>query len=103
MSLYEFCEISGFASLLSLFDNYVKIIGINKYTLEDIAYLCCGGGWTRSKDMDKAIALWLLCVVINFDISKVDNVTKKLERGKHLTGSYARNIGSQASNETLML
>ncbi len=37
----------------------------------------------------------------NLDISRVDNVTRNPERAKHLMRSYARNIGSQASNETL--
>ena len=57
MSLYESGESTGEVSLLSLFDNSTKISGINKYTLEDIAYLCCRGGWPRSIDMDKDIAL----------------------------------------------
>lgn len=105
MSLYESGESTGEVSLLSLFDNSTKISGINKYTLEDIAYLCCRGGWPRSIDMDKDIALDQAYdyydAVINSDISRVDNVTRNPERAKHLMRSYARNIGSQASNETL--
>ena len=55
--------------------------------------------------MDKDIALDQAYdyydAVINSDISRVDNVIRNPERAKHLMRSYARNIGSQASNETL--
>lgn len=55
--------------------------------------------------MDKDIALEQAYdyynAVVNSDISKVDNINRNPERAKNLMRSYARNIGSQASNETL--
>lgn len=39
--------------------------------------------------------------VVESDISKVDNVTRNKERVKRLMKAYARNIGTQASNETI--
>ena len=39
--------------------------------------------------------------VVNSDISRVDDVIKNPDRVKNLMRSYARNIGSQASNETI--
>lgn len=105
MTLYESGESNGTISLSELFNNATKLSGINELTLEDIAYLCCRGGWPRSIFMDKDIALEQAYdyynAVVNSDISRVDNINRNPERAKNLMRSYARNIGSQASNETL--
>ncbi len=105
MTLYESGESNGTISLSELFNNATKLYGINELTLEDVAYLCCRGGWPRSIFMDKDIALEQAYdyynAVVNSDISRVDNINRNPERAKNLMRSYARNIGSQASNETL--
>lgn len=105
MSLYESGESTGTVSLLELFNHIVQLNGVNKLALDDIAYLCCRGGWPRSIFMDKDIALDQAYdyydAIVNSDISRVDNVSRNPERAKNLMRSYARNIGSQASNETL--
>ena len=105
MTLFESGESNGTVSLSQLFDNSLTLSGINELTLEDIAYLCCRGGWPRSIFMEKDIALEQAFdyyeAVVNSDISRVDNITRNPERVKNLMKSYARNIGSQVSNETL--
>lgn len=105
MSLYESGESNGSISLNDLFNSNVSQTGINNLSLNDIAYLCCRGGWPRSIFLDKDIALEqpydYYDAVVNVDISRVDNVERNSERTKNLMKSYARNIGSQASNETI--
>ena len=105
MTLYESGESNGSVSLLKLFNSSSKISGTSKLELEDVAFLCCRGGWPRSIFMEKDIALEQAYdyydAVVNSDISRVDNITRSPERAKNLMRSYARNIGSQASNETL--
>ena len=105
MSLYESGESNGSISIKELFNNSSNLSGINELDLEDIAFLCCRGGWPRSIFMDKDIALEqaydYYTAVVNSDISKVDGVNRNPERVKNLMRSYARNIGSQVSNETL--
>lgn len=105
MSLYESGESNGSISIKELFNNSSNLSGINELDLEDIAFLCCRGGWPRSIFMDKDIALEqaydYYAAVVNSDISKVDGVNRNPERVKNLMRSYARNIGSQVSNETL--
>ena len=105
MTLYESGESNGSISLSELLSGNSKISGINELSLEDIAYICCRGGWPRSIFMDKDIALDQAFdyydAIVNSDISRVDNVDRNPERAKNLMRSYARNIGSQASNETL--
>ena len=105
MTLYESGESTGTVSLEDMFSPNFKINGINKLSLEDVAYLCCRGGWPRTLYMDKDIALEQAFdyydAVVESDISRVDGVNRNPERTKRLLKSYARNIGSQVSNETL--
>lgn len=105
MALFESGESNGDVSLGDLFSNKENIAGINKLTIEDIAFLCCRGGWPRSTFMEKEIALDqafdYIDGVINSDISRVDGVSRSPERVRNLLKSYARNIGSQVTNETI--
>ena len=104
MTLFESLESNGSVSLKDLFASK-EINGTNKLSLEDIAYLCCRGGWPRSIFMDKDIALDQAFdyydATINSDISRVDGIKRDFIRAKNLMRSYARNIGTQASIETL--
>ncbi len=105
MSLYESGESNGSVSLEKLFNEPSNISGISELELEDIAYLCCRGGWPRSTFMEKEIALEQAFdyydAIVQSDISRVDNINRNPERVKKLMRTYARNLGSQASNETL--
>lgn len=105
MSLYESGESNGNISLEMLFQENDNITGTNNLSLQDIAYLCCRGGWPRSTFMDKDIALEQAFdyydAIVQLDISRVDNVNRNPERAKKLMRAYARNLGSQVSNETL--
>ena len=104
MTLYESLESTGTVSLKDLFDQK-EISGINNLSLEDIAYACCRGGWPRSILMEREIALDQAFdyydAIVNSDISRVDGISREPTRVKNLMRSYARNVGSQASNETL--
>ena len=55
--------------------------------------------------MDKDIALEQAFdyydAIVQSDISRVDNVNRNPERAKKLMRAYARNLGSQVSNEAL--
>lgn len=104
MSLYESGDSTGEVSLGELFEgNDIK--GVNKLSLEDIAYLTCRGGWPKSTYLEKEIALEqpfdYLEAVIRTDSSKVDGITKNPSRVKNLLRSYARNIGTQATYTSL--
>ena len=104
MTLYESLESTGTVSLKDLFGQK-EISGINNLSLEDIAYACCRGGWPRSISMEREIALDQAFdyydAIVNSDISRVDGISREPTRVKNLMRSYARNVGSQASNETL--
>lgn len=105
MSLYESGESTGDVSLKDLFDGKEKIQGINNLDLDKVAFLICRGGWPRAIYMEEEIALEQAFdyykAVVEMDISKVDNISKNPERVKKLMRAYARNMGTQASNETI--
>ncbi len=105
MSLYESGESNGSISLGDLFNAPNNISGTNELELEDIAYLSCRGGWPRATLMQKDIALEqafdYFDAIVQSDISQVDNITRNPERVKKLMKTYSRNLGTQASNETL--
>lgn len=105
MSLYESGESNGKVSLEDLFKNKDNISAQNKLNLEEIAFLCCRGGWPRSIFMEKEIALEQAFdyydAVVESDISRVDDTNRNPERVKKLMRAYARNIGTPASNETI--
>lgn len=105
MSLYESGESTGEVSLKDLFKEKKKIEGINNLDLEKIAYLVCRGGWPRAIFMEEEIALEQAYdyydAIVNRDISEADGISRNPERVKNLMKSYARNRGTQASNDTL--
>lgn len=105
MSLYESGESNGKVSLQELFKNDDSISAENQLSLQDIAFLCCRGGWPRSTFMEKEIALEQAFdyydAVVESDISRVDGINRNPERVKNLMRAYARNIATPASNETI--
>lgn len=105
MSLYESGESNGKISLAELFNSPKNIAATNSLELEDIAFLTCRGGWPRATFMSSDIALEQAFdyydAIVKTDISKVDGVNRNPERVKHLMRAYARNQGTQASNETI--
>lgn len=105
MSLYESEESNGSVSLEEIFNTPKNISGINTLDLQEIAYLCCRGGWPRSTFMEKEIALEQAFdyydAIVQSDISRVDNIKRNPERVKKLMRTYSRNLGTQVSNETL--
>lgn len=105
MSLYESGESTGEVSLAALFDTPENIIGINKLTLDDMAFLICRGGWPRATMLDGDIALdqvkYYYDAVTRADVSRVDGIRRNQERVKRLMRSYARHQGTPAPISTI--
>ena len=104
MSLYESGDSNGQVSLKDLFDGK-DISGIDDHTIEDIAFEICRGGWPRAIGESEQVALRqaidYVDAVVSDDIRRVDGTARDAERTKRLLRSYARNIASQASLETI--
>lgn len=105
MSLFESLESNGTVSLRSLFEGELNIESISNLTIEQIAFAICRGGWPASIGKKEKIALRLardyVEAVINYDVSRVDEVEKNPERVRLLLRSLARNIGTLATFQTI--
>lgn len=106
MSLFESGESSGEVSLGHLFSSPDNILGNNKLTLDDIAYLVCRGGWPSATLLDKETALdtvkYYYDAVTRSDVSRVDGINRNPELVKRLMRSYARHQGAQVNISTLV-
>ena len=104
MSLFESKDSSGQVSLTDLF-NGKDIFGTDNHDIEKIAFLICRGGWPVALNRSEKVALKQAYdyydAVVNDDVSRVDGVKRDVERTKRLMKSYARNISTQVSLETI--
>ena len=104
MSLYESGDSTGEVSLNDLFEEK-DVSGTNKLSLDDIAYLICRGGWPKSTDMEREIALEspfdYIDAIVKTDASEVDGTRKSEERLRNFLRSYSRNISSQVTLTSL--
>lgn len=101
MSLSESGDSSNEVSLGTLFDAPNIIRGRNSHNLERIAYLCCRGGWPfatyegLSEEAALMQAVDYYNVVVEEDISRVDNTERNTTRARAIMRSYARYQGTQ--------
>ncbi|MGN0713644.1 MAG: ATP-binding protein [Anaerovoracaceae bacterium] len=104
MSLYESGESSGEVSLKDLFQGK-PVSGSDQHTLEDIAFVICRGGWPKAIGLPEKTALRQAIdyfdAVVSDDVSRADGVDRDKDRTRRLLRSYARNIASQSSLETI--
>lgn len=104
MSLFESKDSTGQVSLMDLF-NKKDISTVDNHSIDEIAFLICRGGWPAALNHGKKVALKQAFdyydAVVNDDISRVDRVKRDSERTKRILKSYARNIATQASLETI--
>ncbi|MBQ8958598.1 MAG: ATP-binding protein [Bacteroidales bacterium] len=109
MSLYESGESTGQVSLIDLFDGkgLSKFDANEAFSLEEVAHLICRGGWPISVISDPSVALDVTRNYYNslFIFEDSDNErfrNKKPELLKMILKSYARNIASEASYQTII-
>lgn len=109
MSLFESLDSKGTVSLGGLFDNPgTPIYDLNEdHQIADTAFLLCRGGWPLSLQDDRQVALDVTQNyydgLFNFENSENDKFrNKKPEILRMLLRSYARNISTEASAQTMI-
>ena len=109
MSLFESVESKGIVSLYELFEGKpLKVFDENAdFTLEDVAFLTCRGGWPISVISDKSVSLDVTRNYFNslFVFEDCDNENFRNKRPdvlKMILRSYARNISSEVSKQTII-
>ena len=104
MSLFESGDSNGQVSLADMFSGK-DISAADSHTIDAIAYLICRGGWPAALNHPEKIALTqaydFYDAVISDDISRADGVKRNTDRTMRIMKSYARNIATQASLETI--
>lgn len=106
MSLWESEESTGAVSLEGLFHGKCTKAAVAKdYSLEQLAFLLCRGGWPGSLILSYQAALLQINnyvdAVVNSDISRVDGVSRNADFARRLLRSYARHQGTQAPISTI--
>jgi predicted AAA+ superfamily ATPase len=105
MSLWESRDSTGEVSLAELFERANDISGRNDHNLDRIAFLVCRGGWPGVMfDKDKAAlqaAFDYVDLLLNEDITQVDDIRRNPQRARAVLKAYARNISTQAKMSTI--
>ena len=106
MTLYESNDSNGKISLKDIIDGKTQIDGIkSNITYEKLAYLVCRGGWPEAIDLEENQALniskYYIDAVVNSDASRVDGVNRNPNLLREILKSYARNICTIDSDESL--
>lgn len=109
MSLYESGESNGKVSLLDLFNNkkISKDSMVSNLSLENLIFASCRGGWPNSlsiknKEDQLEVAKDYFKQIYSKDIYSVDNVKRDGKTMRAILRSYARNISTLASLETIL-
>lgn len=107
MSLFESQDSSGEISLGVLFDGGNDVAALSSITVEDYAAYVCRGGWPTAVTMEMdsrnpgEFAQQYVSGFIESDVSRLDGVTRNATRMRALLRSYARHVGTQASQATI--
>ena len=106
MTLWESQESTGDVSLAEIFDGVTrKIMGTNKHSLQDIAYILCRGGWpiSLSQQLEDALntAYNYVDAIAESDLSRVDNTMRNPMRVRRLLRSLGRLQGTAAPISTI--
>jgi predicted AAA+ superfamily ATPase len=105
MSLFESLESNGTVSLRALFDGDQDVEAPSDLSIENIAFALCRGGWPASIKLQGNAALRMAMdyveALINYDVSRVDNIEKNPDRVRLLLRSLARNIATTATYQTI--
>ncbi len=106
LTLYESGDSNGLISLSDILNGKRNIDGIkSSLTYEKIAYLICRGGWPSSLNLSEEdsilIAKNYINVLCSSDISKVDGVKRNPNLARAILKSYARQISTIDSNQSL--
>lgn len=106
MSLWESGESSGCISLGQLFKEPFKTGAAKQWSLSEICYLVCRGGWPKAIDKSERAALKqaynYVDAIATTDINDVDDVSRSEGNTRRLLRSYARLQGSQAPVSTII-
>ncbi len=105
MSLYESHDSTGEVSLARMFDAADDVYGHSDADVEDMALLCCRGGWPRGVSIGGEASLEIpfdyVRAVCYEDVSRVDDVARDPQLAHLILQEYARCTSTMASLNTM--
>lgn len=106
MTLFESGDSNGKISLTDILNGKREIDGIKTdLTYEKIAYILCRGGWPTAINLSQKQALQIsknyIDVLCDSDISRVDGVKRNPDLARAILKSYARQVSTIDSNQSL--
>lgn len=109
MSLYESAESNGSVSLMDLFNNPSALDDgcESDLSIDELIFAACRGGWPSSifKKSDKAkllVAQSYFEGLCREDMSNIDGTKRNETTSRLLLRSYARNISTVVSNQSII-
>lgn len=107
LSLYESLQSTGEVSLALLFEKSdAPIRGESHLTIEQQIKLTCKGGWpalhSLPEDQSASYLKDYFNRLLQVDISEVDGIKRNSLRAKAILRTYARNISTMASYQTML-
>lgn len=106
MTLFESGDSNGKISLADILKGNREIDGIQTdLTYEKIAYVLCRGGWPNAIKLSEKQALEIpknyIDVLCSSDISRVDGIKRNPQLARMILKSYARQVSTIDSNQSL--
>lgn len=106
MSLYESLDSNGTISLNSLFNGEKVAPALCDKKLIDYAQYACRGGWPKSVGVSEKVSIEIARNyydgLVENDIKSVDGVSRDTDKVKAFMRSYARNISTECSIQTIV-
>lgn len=106
LSSFESGDSNGTVSISDLKDDLFKPSLSNKI-IADYSYLVCRGGWPLAIDNDREVSLQQAKTFFNglveedlFSLKDI-SIRKDKQRARRLLRAYARNVSTEASNESI--
>lgn len=106
MSLWESGDSTGDISLKDLFDGKNSMTGTNPYSLDEIAYKTCRGGWPASLSLNERAALRVASnyydAIVRADVERTNQQLNNSELLKKILRSLARIQGTQTPTTVVL-
>lgn len=105
MTLYESKESTGEVSLKALFNGEHEIAAASSVDIPQLAHIICRGGWPGAVTLEnrgELLAREYTDILVEADISSLDDVERNPHRVRQVLRSLARNISTLTSANTIL-
>lgn len=106
MSLFESLDSNGSVSLKELFESPKQIRGTSEIDIRKLAYLVCRGGWPMAVSLNEGDSLKqafdYVNALIEWDLKGLGKLFSDGQRARRIMRCYARQQGTQVSNNKLL-